>query len=206
MKDNFFPEDRLLKLIKQDKNKPLAGQNAAITQTRAQKTESAKEILQTAAHSPAGSLGISLRTVILIFFFASCIFLLGSILYPAFFLKNISLPKPQNITLQPSNTAAKERLPYESYEQAVASHQIFGSASAQGLEAPENAKSSDPIKDLTLIGIMAGDNPQVIIEDKKTQKTYYLNKGQFVGEFKVEDIQEGKVILVGFNQRFELYL
>ncbi|MCM8789708.1 MAG: hypothetical protein NC916_01615, partial [Candidatus Omnitrophica bacterium] len=61
-------------------------------------------------------------------------------------------------------------------------------------------------KDLKLLGIIFGDNPQAIIEDAKNQKTYYLNREQSIGDFIVEDIRDGKVILDYQGQKFELYL
>jgi type II secretory pathway component PulC len=64
----------------------------------------------------------------------------------------------------------------------------------------------DLIKDLNLLGIVSGENPQVVIEDKKNQQTYYLNKDQFLGEMKVADIQENKVILEYKDKRAELHL
>ena len=66
--------------------------------------------------------------------------------------------------------------------------------------------NTDLVKQLNLVGIIAGENPQAVIEDKNTQKTYYLNKGQFLGEIQLEDILEGKIIINHKGQRFELYL
>ncbi len=62
------------------------------------------------------------------------------------------------------------------------------------------------IQDLNLLGIVSGDNPQAIIEDKKSQKTYFLKKGDFLGDFELKDIQKGKVILDLSGQQFELSL
>ena len=120
----------------------------------------------------------------------------------------------------PSLTAAKteelkftpkeEPKPYEFYLEAASGRQIFRGASgnAAGQEAPvvKPAAETDLIKQINLVGIIQGDNPQAIIEDKNTQKTYYLGKGQFIGEIKIEDIQEGKIIVNDKGQRHELYL
>ena len=46
-----------------------------------------------------------------------------------------------------------------------------------------------------LVGIIAGADPQAIIEDKETQKTHYLNKGQSFSGVTVEKVGEGKVVL-----------
>ncbi|MFC1624072.1 type II secretion system protein N [Candidatus Omnitrophota bacterium] len=47
----------------------------------------------------------------------------------------------------------------------------------------------------SLVGIMAGAEPQAIIEDKETQKTYYLYKGQSFNEVNVVEINRSKAIL-----------
>jgi len=57
-----------------------------------------------------------------------------------------------------------------------------------------------------LVGIIAGDNPQAIIEDKKAQKTYYLNKGQTFNGYVVEDIGDGKVTLDYEGRKISLFL
>ena len=53
----------------------------------------------------------------------------------------------------------------------------------------------DISKKFSLVGIIAGENPQAIVEDKEAQKTYYLYKGQGFGEVTVEDVGEGRVVL-----------
>lgn len=62
------------------------------------------------------------------------------------------------------------------------------------------------IQDLSLMGIISGDNPQAAIQDKKTQKVYYVSKGESVADFLIEDIQDGKIILGYKGQRYELRL
>ena len=46
-----------------------------------------------------------------------------------------------------------------------------------------------------LVGIITGDKPQAIIEDKKAQKTYYMSKGQSFDGYVVEEIYDDKVII-----------
>jgi len=59
---------------------------------------------------------------------------------------------------------------------------------------------------LTLTGIILDRNPQVVIIDNKEKKTYFLNKGQFLKEIKIEDIIKGKVILSYQGERLDLRL
>lgn len=60
------------------------------------------------------------------------------------------------------------------------------------------------VKNLNILGIVAGDNNQAIIEDKQSKKTYFLYKGDSFGEFKVLDIKDSGVILEHKGERIEL--
>ena len=75
-----------------------------------------------------------------------------------------------------------------------------------GTSQPAIAANVDLLKDITLVGIITGANPQAVIEDKKSLKNYYVTKGQFIGQMQVEDIQEGKIIINYKGQKYELYL
>lgn len=60
---------------------------------------------------------------------------------------------------------------------------------------------------LTLIGIVAGDPPQAILEDAQTKKTHFVSKGQGLIEgLSVEEIQENRVILDLDGEKIELSL
>jgi type II secretory pathway component PulC len=137
----------------------------------------------------------------------SCLYLLFSFIYPFIFLRKVGLP---DISKEKGPTvdigAKSEGKPLEEYLQGISGKQIFSSVPSAGVAGPASGVSADLVKDINLVGIITGDNPQAIIEDKKAQKTYYLNKGQYIGEFLVEDIQEGKIILNFNGQRFELHL
>ncbi|MCX5712178.1 MAG: hypothetical protein NTY47_03770 [Candidatus Omnitrophica bacterium] len=120
-------------------------------------------------------------------------------------MKRIALPVGKAQKTNPVDESSKQPIePFDQYKQSISGRNIFGQTSS---DSPATAAiDSNLIKDISLVGILAGDNPQAIIEDKKTQKTFYVIKGQYFGEFQLEDIQEGKVILNYHGQRYELYL
>ncbi|PIW67187.1 MAG: hypothetical protein COW10_07025 [Candidatus Omnitrophica bacterium CG12_big_fil_rev_8_21_14_0_65_42_8] len=65
--------------------------------------------------------------------------------------------------------------------------------------------SVDEIKaGLNLLGIITGDNNQAIIEDKNLKKTFFLFKGDKLGELNVYDIKESVVILEYKGEKIEL--
>ncbi|MCX5693007.1 MAG: hypothetical protein NTX47_04920 [Candidatus Omnitrophica bacterium] len=55
-----------------------------------------------------------------------------------------------------------------------------------------------------LLGIIRGDNDQAIIEDKVLNKTFFLYKGDSLGELKVYDIKDSAVILEYKGEKVEL--
>lgn len=57
---------------------------------------------------------------------------------------------------------------------------------------------------LNLLGIITGDNNQAIVEDKALKKTFFLYKGDSLGELKVYDIKESMLILDFEGERIEL--
>ncbi len=96
---------------------------------------------------------------------------------------------------------------YESYSSAVSNKNVFGPYSERALSGADNAAASGDISErLGLVGVVTGNNPQAIIEDKKNQKTYYLNKGQSFDGYIVEEISEGKVTLNNGGNRISLFL
>lgn len=209
MKDNITPEEKLLRLIRKDKKidaptgQKFSRAGLAIKRWRVGLTiKSSFFSLIQKSHS-----FLNPQRIILIAFAASCLYLIINLIYPLVGLRVITLPKvaqEKNIELKERPT--QEPKPYEFYLEGIKERQIFTSPQAQGVANPQSGLNSDLLKDISLVGIISGENPQAVIEDKKTQKTFYLNKGQFFGELQVEDIQEGRVIINYRGERFELYL
>ena len=102
----------------------------------------------------------------------------------------------------------KELKPFSYYSEIIGKRQLFKIiASAETKEkskAAPAAASLDAIKNYSLLGVISGENPQAILEDKKTKQTLYLQKGQSLGEFKVKDVQDGKIILESGGETAEL--
>lgn len=203
MRDNILPEEKLLRLIR--------GQKQQIPVDK-------KSVTATSDSRPAIKYSIRaliikyssfkyLQKTIWVTFAASCIYLIISFIYPWVALKKIKLPEvtPEKIN-ETTTGPGIEVKPYEFYLEGLKNRQIFGSVSTQETTKPASVVNVDLVKDINLVGIISGEPIQAVIEDKKTQKTYYVTKGQFIGEFQVEDIQEGKIILNYQGQRFELYL
>ena len=206
MRDDILPEEKLLRLIRGKKKQDTAIDEAPCIVSVVNHVEPAVKVsisslMQKYLHF------FDIRKIIWAVFAASCIYLVISFIYPVIGLKIIKLPQiAQEKVGEPKAEPKLEVKPYEFYREGIANKQIFGGVFSQGIGKPVTAVDIDLMKDINLIGIITGENPQAVIEDKKTQKTYYISKGQFIGETQVEDIQEGKIIISYRGQRIELYL
>ena len=60
------------------------------------------------------------------------------------------------------------------------------------------------ILDLKLVGISWGKDPEAMIEDKKTSKTYFLKTGDTINTLKVDTILKDKVIFNSGGEKMEL--
>lgn len=75
---------------------------------------------------------------------------------------------------------------------------------ANKLLGNDTGKDSVNISNLKLIGISMSDNPDAMIEDTATMKTYFCKNGDRVGEYTVEKINKSSVTLKKENSSFEL--
>lgn len=195
MRDNISPEEKLLRLIRGQKKQ--------------ERTLDKKPGLRHSAYPLIQKYFsfIYIKKILWMVFGVACIYLVVSLVYPWVYLRKIKLSQITSEKIADSKIEPElQPKPYEFYLEGIRNRQIFSSPTAQRTDESSGGVNVDSIRDISLVGIISGENPQAIIEDKKTQKTYYLTKGQFIREFQVEDIQEGRIILNCNGQRFEIYL
>lgn len=216
--NNIAPEEKLLRLIRGQKahKKADAPGEKSITAAHAHKGIELKDVLKVKAELKTFAYSLFrryvsfayLRKIILIALAGASLYLIICFIYPWVGLYRVKLPLlPQEEKISQQDDELKIGLkPYEYYAEAIRGRRVFGGAASLETNRPASGQVTDSIKDISLIGIILGENPQAAIEDKKMQKTYYVTRGQFIGEFQVEAIQEGKVIINYNGERFELYL
>ena len=68
----------------------------------------------------------------------------------------------------------------------------------------KNISKEEILGNFNLLGIIRGDNDQAIMEDKGLKKTFFLYKGDSLGELKVYDIKDSAVILEYKGEKIEL--
>ncbi len=59
---------------------------------------------------------------------------------------------------------------------------------------------------MRLVGIIAGDPAQAVIEDQEHQKTLYVTSGENINEIHIEKVLNDRVILTFDGENMELAL
>jgi len=98
--------------------------------------------------------------------------------------------------------------PYSYYSRGMGSKKVFRPTITQ--EQTKKFKpeilSEEIIGNLTLLGIVTGEMPQAIIEDKKLKKNFFLKEGQSAGGVLLKKIDDGSVTVVYRGEEFNLSL
>lgn len=224
MRKDTSPEERLLALIKNKDRKGVSapGQPAGEGQGGRDKADSASkgargfgtalraELFRNKLFEPATLKSVNMYLAIV---------LCGAL---AYLLADLAFIKPyKNIKSLVSRTVAEEALKtagtqvepaamardYNSYSSVISGKSVFGQPQGQPQGPSGDIALSGDISDtIGLVGIVAGDSPQAIIEDKKSNKTYYLIKGQSFNGYLVDEILEDRVILDCDGKKTSLFL
>jgi hypothetical protein len=134
-----------------------------------------------------------------------------------FYLNGISnsLRKIRNINLgdlvltknEPAASKENSRLnPFPFYLEQVKKRDIFRMGQKPPQDGSEviSSKAAEAGQTLKLVGISWSDLPDAMIEDTKAGKTFFVKKGQIVGDFVVEAIYKEKVVLKYGAESIEL--
>lgn len=91
---------------------------------------------------------------------------------------------------------------FDEYQKLLLEKNIFAAPVQERKKTalPEGPTLRELVKGLSLVGVIPGDEPQAIIEDKKNQQTLFLRKGDQVEGIEVREIQSGRVIL-GYGEQ-----
>ena len=122
---------------------------------------------------------------------------------------NFAPPKDLKSTFQKESIAPLEETSY--YLQKISGRDIFreGKKEEKPVDAaPVQATSTttaEAIQSLALVGISWSQNPDAIIEDKAHQRTFFVKRGQMVGDdVKVEAIFKDHVVVTYEDKEYEL--
>lgn len=204
MEKDISPEERLLRLIRGEKKRKSLKEGACILSEERSKIGSPKRLIPKITMFQIPQIKRLLWAVLIVSF----AYLLVSFIWPIFFPKEIKISQAVRKEIKEEESKPESK-PSSFYQEQITEHKIFGPSPTQTTTAPQelaDSKGVETIKDFNLLGIISGENPQAIIEDKKTQKTYFLRQGESIGEFQLELIGDGKVTLNFYGQKFDLFL
>lgn len=193
MKKDQLPEEKLLTLIRKDKK------------AFSKFTSKSKALLKIMAFFSNLIEHFILRVgavKIMIFLLGMAVlFLILALIFPLLESPRsikIKTPVQQTIRQLPQVQEAKS---VNFYLERISKSNIFNLASLKRRRVP-----LDIFKDIALVGIISEEPPQAIIQHKKNKNTYFLKKGEMLGEYKLLEILEGKVIIEFEGEEFEIYL
>lgn len=84
----------------------------------------------------------------------------------------------------------------DEYQQEIKNRNIFLAVGLKGSSQEELGHDlSQMAQDLKLVGVIWSNNPEVMIESTKENRTYLLKKGDTVSQFKIKDITRSSAIL-----------
>ncbi|MFH1201535.1 MAG: type II secretion system protein N [Candidatus Omnitrophota bacterium] len=219
MNKDISPEERLLRLIRKDassKDGPLKkddlGPESKLKKPPVPRKGVSLKLSLSNIVSRIGSLNFynlkSLNKILLILVILSFVYLAISFIFlrPSGFKKSTASAIEQKI--KEVNRPMPEARPYSYYADEIKKRDLFRSAAFMPVNTAisREALPNELIKDLSLLGVVRGEKPQAIIEDRKTNKSYFLNIGDSIGELVLKSIQEGKVTLDYRGQKFDLFL
>jgi type II secretory pathway component PulC len=204
-KDHLSPEEKLLRLIRKDHRGavPTPENHIPISQALPprQNTHSVPFLpLCNAIHS------IPLHRILYSACALSTLYLLIVLLSASLPYHPMQAPAIKHTATEYLADPAEKGNSLEHYLSMIRGKTLFASTAFVNSGNRQAASDIPSLKDINLIGIITGDSPQAIIEDKQNQKTYYVNKGGFINDFQIDDIVKGKVILKYKGQKFDLYL
>ena len=100
--------------------------------------------------------------------------------------------------------------PYSSYARSIGGWPLFRLRESSTPKSPEVQRPAVALNklmaNLNLMGIVGGKEPQAIIWDRQSKRTYYLKEGQFLDEIMIQEIKKGEVILKYKDETIELVL
>ena len=199
------PEEKLLKLIR---GRPARAATEAAAfprpgQLLAASSQAAKALVSPAPpHAPGWP--------------AIAMWVLGAFLVVEVIVLIVQVLRPLPPVLLPVEAVAEPTAAFPSPRElpslsASAPRTIFappaGAPATGTAAAPLSASTKLLAARLTLMGIVAGDPPQAIIEDAETKKTFFVTAGQVVIEDAVvEQVLDSRVVLTVAGEKIELSL
>jgi hypothetical protein len=214
MHDNFSPEERLLRLIRGEVKKTIKKDEGKLF---AFDVMPSKQSIQHSHISIFSKLRHLISFNLINHLFLFILLILAIYLTIDFFINRPGNIERRIITMsgvgtttalevpQDVETEAERDKPISYYIQAISSKNIF-TADLETKQTQVSPTFVEMVSKLKLQGIISGFNPQAVIQDTESKKTYFLSPGEYIGEIELRQILPGKVKLGYYDQEMELAL
>lgn len=213
MRRDVSPEEKLLRLIKKSKKKEEPKKEEAAEKVEA--SGSASQAGKASARTASVPFPFTLRDfntravnpILMIILAGLLLYFIYDIFYTSYHKKEVDVfAENGELFKAEEKEEPLDIKPYSYYSSAIEGRNIFLPQQVE-IEAVVTGPTLEEISaGLSLIGIIAGDRPQAIIEDKKSGKSYFLYKGGLVGKTKIVEILEDSIVMEYQGERFELVL
>lgn len=210
MAREFSPEERLLNLIKRRKTRTKEGLDKRPS-VPPQEPIDYKQKINTALSSVSGlNNAIHLKNIKILntFFFAILVIIIIYFVIEIFLIPAEEPALPD--VIKPDKPHVPEEImaePYSYYSKELKAKEVFKPLVKEEIrESIPEIPIEELIGNLALLGIVAGENPQAIIEDKKQQKTFFLREGESAGGILLKKIADGTVTVIYKGEEFNLTL
>jgi len=212
MRSADSPEDRLLRLIKgKYRRRTEAKEASREVQKDTLLTDVSKKIfMQNKALRPLFSDSVNRVLAVILIILAG--YLGYSLLFPSYrdlsrFIESGQVTSEgRERPAEDSASVSRGAEDFSVYSQAIRGKDLFSVPYIEDEEGAAKEPEIDVAGRFNLVGIIAGADPQAIIEDKNAKKTHYLFEGQELGEVKVVEITEGRVVLGYKDKEYMLVL
>lgn len=205
MPENISPEEKLLNLIKNGKRLEKDKEtHSRVEETSATKGEVGEE--RTEQLTPTvikkrrrefPNLLSALNRVLALVMLGVLVYMVLGYIFP--YKSKTEIPEQIDISKIPEvgEEHIGELPPLSDYTRLLSRRQMF-----KVYEPPKPKPVGAPKPKVTLqqllggytfVGIIFGEPPQAIVEEKRSKQSYYLSAGQYLGEIKIEKIERGKV-------------
>lgn len=153
---------------------------------------------------------VDFKLVAYVLFGASAIVLAGAVLLA---VKLMPTQKGEG-GQEPSSEAVRELAalagqsvePFQTYSQAFQGHELFKSVETRPAQVQTGPGIEQLAQHLAFTGVVQLDQLEAIINDRRTRQTFFVRVGSSIGDLKVDEITESRVVLSHGSDRKELYL
>jgi len=206
------PEEKLLNLIKKRKRDKAAQKKdyfQAALPKAAEKAERAKKGISGARLSDiAGTFTLENIRRLNIMLFGALVLILLYFIAEFLFIPNAEIPAVEEVASRSAAAAAEaiKQKPYSYYSKDFNKDMFKPLVQEKRTELQPKVLLEDILNNLSLLGIVSGEQPQAIIEDKKLHKTFFLKEGQSASGILLKKIDDGTATVVYKGEEITLTL